>query len=169
VTPEAALRLAIDGAVCWVDAADPDAIAAALDAVLAPGAPPLREQRRRARVAALEALARSSSGQRAAPSTATRVHLTRLEHRPVRPEPSEPRPAPPLPCTARQRELLDAIVREGSVGRAAAARGTSRSSVYAALRRIARRLQLRDTAEVLRAIGVHDAGEYRSQLESARS
>jgi DNA-binding CsgD family transcriptional regulator len=57
-------------------------------------------------------------------------------------------------CTERQRELLDLIAREGSVANAARALGTTRSSVYAALRRIAHRAGLRDSGDLLRLIDV---------------
>jgi len=147
--PETRLRAAIDGAVQCV-AANPAAVAHAVDVVCAAGAPTLAEQRRRARVDALEALARSETA-----VVHRRVHLTRLEHGPVRTLPTGPASAAArlALCTPRQRELLDVIAREGSVTRAALELGTNRSSVYAALRRIAHRLQLRDSGDLLRLIG----------------
>jgi hypothetical protein len=48
--------------------------------------------------------------------------------------------------------LLDVITREGGVTNAATALGTSRNSIYASLRRIAHRLELRDCAELLRLL-----------------
>jgi DNA-binding CsgD family transcriptional regulator len=147
--PETRLRAAIDGAVQCV-AAHPAAVAQAVDVACAAGAPTLAEQKRRARIEALEALARSETA-----VIHRRVHLTRLEHGPVRTLPTGPATAAArlALCTPRQRELLDIISREGSVTRAALALGTSRSSVYAALRRIAHRLQLRDSGDLLRLIG----------------
>jgi DNA-binding NarL/FixJ family response regulator len=123
--------------------------------VLAPDAPPLTEQQRRARIGALETLARS--GRQSAPDDhlRTRVRLTRLERGPVRvssPPPSE-RASRLAACTTKQLELLDTITRAGSVGDAAIELGTSRSTMYASLRRIAHRLQLRDSGELLRIIG----------------
>jgi DNA-binding CsgD family transcriptional regulator len=147
--PETRLRAAIDGAVQCV-AANPAAVAHAVDVACAAGAPTIAEQRRRARIDALEALARSETAE-----VHRRVHLTRLEHGPVRTLPTGPASAAArlALCTPRQRELLDLIAREGSVTRAALTLGTSRSSVYAALRRIAHRLQLRDSGDLLRLIG----------------
>jgi hypothetical protein len=84
------------------------------------------------------------------------VHLTRLEHGPVREEPSEA-PSPFAACTDKQRELLSIVAREGSVGRAAIATGTSRSALYANLRRIAHRLRLRDSGDLLRMLQVPPA------------
>ena len=132
--PELRLRAAIDGAVQCVSQAG---VALAIEIALAPDAPSLAEQRRRARIEALEALARAD-----AQGSPRRVHLTRLEHRPVRFVSDPPPAASPLDlCTPKQRELLDLIAREGSVMNAAHALGTTRSSVYAALRRIAHRVR----------------------------
>jgi DNA-binding CsgD family transcriptional regulator len=146
--PEVSLRAAIDGAVQCVNEAS---VALAVEIALAPDAPTLTEQRRRARIQALEALARQNAG-----VSGRRVHLTRLEHRPVR-EVIAPVPTAASrleACTERQRELLDLIAREGSVANAARALGTTRSSVYAALRRIAHRAGLRDSGDLLRLIDV---------------
>jgi len=149
--PECKLRAAVDGAVGYVTAMPGANIAGVLDAVLASDAPPLAEQRRRARIEALEGLARGG-----APSAAyderCRVHLTRLEHGPVR---TLPAPAPGsrfASCTPNQLALLHAIAREGSVAKAELTLGTSRSSVYATLRRIAHRMELRDSHELLRLV-----------------
>ncbi len=146
--PELRLRAAIDGAVRCVPRVE---CASALSAALASDAPPIGEQRRRERVAALEGLARTGAS-----DARCRVHLTRLEHGPVRALPSEVPPAVEARlalCTPKQREILDAIAREGSVSRAAVALGTTRSSLYATLRRVAHRLRLRDSHELLRLIG----------------
>lgn len=153
--PEACLRAAVDGAlVCVGRSEGAGAVAAALGRVLEPSAPPLEEQRRRARIGALEAFAAADSP--SAPEG--RVHLTRLEQGPVR-------AAPPAPsdgsarldeCTPKQRELLETIVAAGGVTRAALELGVSRSTIYAALRRIAHRVQLRDAGDLLRLVGVED-------------
>jgi FixJ family two-component response regulator len=147
-TPEVALRTAIDGAVDCVGT--PMVVAAIADA-LASDAPALSDQRRRARVRALELLARANA--EGADDTRCHVHLTRLEHGPVRTPSSSPSAEARLArCTSRQRELLDVITREGGVTNAATALGTSRNSIYASLRRIAHRLELRDCAELLRLL-----------------
>jgi len=153
--PRVVLQLAVDGAVRCVDSADASVAAAAIEVACAPEAPPVAEQRRKARVAALQALARSESpgGATAGPDP-VRVRLTRLEHIPL---PSLPRVAEPPAwlerCSPKQRELLDVVRRAGSVSKAAHVLGTSRSSVYAGLRRIAHRLRLRDSSDVLRLLG----------------
>jgi len=148
--PELRLRAAIEGAVaCLPSAADGRVIATAVKAALAEDAPSFGEQRRRSRVSALEALVRG--GVERQPER-ERVHLTRLEHGPVREE--VPAPAAPFAaCTDKQRELLGIVAREGSVGRAAIVTGTSRSALYSNLRRIAHRLNLRDSGELLRLLG----------------
>jgi DNA-binding NarL/FixJ family response regulator len=149
-SPELRLRAAIEGAVaCLPSRADGRTIAAAVSAALAEDAPSFGEQRRRTRVAALEALVRAGGGR--APDRA-RVHLTRLEHGRVREEPPAPA-APFAACTDKQRELLSIVAREGSVGRAAIVTGQSRSALYSNLRRIAHRLHLRDSGELLRLLG----------------
>jgi DNA-binding NarL/FixJ family response regulator len=155
------LAAAIEGAVCVVSKpVDTKVLARVLDDALAPCAPPEAEQRYRARVEALEAIARfEAHGLDHVPEAApARVHLTRLEHRPA------PAPDPVGAhvrrrfemCTDHQRSLVEVIAREGSVTRAAAVLETNRSSVYASLRRIVHRMHLRDTAELLRLV---DAGE----------
>jgi DNA-binding CsgD family transcriptional regulator len=159
MSPEARLRAAIDGAVCVVStSAGAAAVASALEAALAADAPEPAEQRRRARIAALEGLARSENG-----AAGTRVHLTRLEHGPVRSLPAmSTGPLSALAtCTPKQRELLETIARNGGVAKAAVALGMSRSSVYATLRRIAHRLHLRDGGELLRLLGAGDRPRLR--------
>jgi len=146
--PELSLRAAIEGAVQCVNEAS---VALAVEIALAPDAPSLTEQRRRARIQALEAIARQNAG-----VSGRRVHLTRLERRPVR-EVIAPAPTAESrlsACTQRQRDLLAIIEREGSVANAARALGTTRSSVYAALRRIAHRAGLRDSGDLLRLLDV---------------
>jgi hypothetical protein len=144
---ETRLRAAIAGAVRCVTR---DGLVDALREVLAPDAPSLLEQQRRARVVALEALARSGE------ETVRHVHLTRLERGPVRTAP--PAVSPLARCTVKQRELLDVIARASNVTNAAVELGTTRGRIYATLRRIAHSLNLRDTGEVLRIIGAKDAG-----------
>ncbi len=145
--PELALRAAIDGAVECVGS---HMLAAAIAHALAPGAPSLAEQQRRARVRALESVARADTAY--IEDARAHVHLTRLEHGPVRTAPSAAPTARLSACTAKQRELLDVIAREGSVVNAAIALGVSRHAIYASLRRIVHRLQLRDCAELLRLL-----------------
>ena len=152
--PELCLRAAIEGAVQCVTRADGSpSLAGVLIGVLAADAPSLVEQQRRARVGALEALARSGR-----PAQPSRVRLTRLERRPVGDSPRAPaeRTSRLAGCTPKQRELLELISRSGSVSNAANALGTSRSNMYAALRRIAHRIGLRDSGELLRLIGAEE-------------
>jgi len=174
VGPEAweqGMRAAIEGAArCIAEPVDPGAIVAAVDAVLGPDAPPISEQRRRARQRALTLLARFEA-RGAAPDDDDQprsVHLTRLEHPPG----SEPAAGNPVAADARrrlttlttkQRGLLHVVEAEGSVAAAAARIGTGRGNVYAGLRRIVHRLGVRDTAELLRLVG---SGEL---LRAARS
>jgi DNA-binding CsgD family transcriptional regulator len=145
---ELALRAAIDGAVECVGTT---MVVAAIGDALAPDAPGLTEQQRRARLRALALLSRAGTPE--ADGARSHVHLTRLEHGPVRtPSPVASPAARLAQCTAKQRELLDVIAREGSVTNAAIALGTSRNTIYASLRRIVHRLQMRDCAELLRLV-----------------
>jgi hypothetical protein len=164
VAPEswqAGMRAAIEGAVrCIAEPVEPGAMAAAVGAVLGPDAPPIAEQRRRARQRALTLLARYESRGAASDDDdrPRSVHLTRLEHAPGpdrAPEPeslSEARRRLPA-LTTKQRGLLHVLAAEGGVSAAAARLGTSRGSVYAGLRRIVHRLGVRDTAELLQLVG----------------
>jgi hypothetical protein len=146
---ELMLQSAIDGAVRWTERAE---LVSTLDTLLADDSQCLAEMQRRARVAALESFACAQAESRLVMGDARwRVHLTRLEHDPVR----DRAPAPTAmsaqfsSCTSHQRELLAVISREGSVTKAAAALGASRSTVYASLRRIAHRVGLHDSAALL--------------------
>lgn len=148
------LRAGIEGAVRFIT--KPFEPAELLDAVgesLAPDAPPEAVVRRRVRHEAMEALARiEGRGGDANPSDEPRVRLTRLErisHSP--PVPAEIRDAREglTSLTRKQRELLEAIALGDGVSAAADALGTSRSNVYASLRRIVRRLRLRSTSQLL--------------------
>ena len=159
---EQGMRAAIEGAArCIAEPADPGALVAAVDAVLGPDAPPIAEQRRRARQRALTLLARFEARGAASDDDdqPRSVHLTRLEHPPG----SEPAAATNdaladarrrlTTLTTKQRGLLHVLEAQGSVAAAAARLGTSRGNVYAGLRRIVHRLGLRDTAELLRVVG----------------
>jgi DNA-binding NarL/FixJ family response regulator len=157
---ETGMRAAIEGAVrCIAEPVAPGALAAAVDAVLGPDAPPIAEQRRRARQRALTLLARYEAlGATPDDDEQPRsVHLTRLEHAPGGDRVPEPealiearRRLPTL--TAKQRGLLQVLAAEDGVTAAAARLGTSRGNVYAGLRRIVHRLGVRDTAELLRLV-----------------
>ena len=156
---EDGLRGGIEGAVrCLAEPVEAERLVAALDAALAPDAPPVAEQRRRTRQRALEMLAGIESRGAASDSDVhpRLVHLTRLEHQPVRsaePEPLAEARRRVSMLTTKQRGLLHLIEAEGGVTAAAARLGTSRGNVYAGLRRIVHRLGVRDTAELLRLIG----------------
>jgi DNA-binding NarL/FixJ family response regulator len=166
---EDGLRGGIEGAVrCLAEPVEAERIVATLDAVLACDAPPVAEQRRRTRQRALEMLAAFES--RGAASDADVhprfVHLTRLEHGPVRsvePDPLADVRRRVSMLTTKQRGLLHLIEAEGGVTAAAARLGTSRGNVYAGLRRVVHRLGVRDTAELLRLI---DSGELLQTVPS---
>jgi DNA-binding response OmpR family regulator len=151
------LRGAIEGAVRYLTKPfHPRELLSVLDELLAPDAPPESELRRRARQDALETLARMESGNEHAPAgEVPRVRLTRLEHGPVREmlpaRVSETRDRLET-LTAKQRELLVQLRDAGSVSAVAEQIGTSRSNIYASLRRIVHRLGLRDTTELLRLL-----------------
>ena len=137
-------------------------LVATLDAVLAPDAPPPPSSAGCARQRALAVLARIESRGAASDDDVhpRLVHLTRLEHRPVRAPASPsrwPTPAGGSPTlTTKQRGLLHLVEAEGGVTAAAARLGTSRGNVYAGLRRIVHRLGVRDTGELLRLVGSGD-------------
>ena len=166
---EDGLRAAIEGAVrCLLEPLEASTLAGALDAVLAADAPSPWEQQRRARQRALEVLARIEA-RGAASDDAVHprlVHLTRLEHAPVRthePDAFADARARLAALTPKQRSLLALVEHEGGVTAAAARLETSRGNVYAGLRRIVHRLGMRNTGELLRLLGT---GEL---LRSARS
>ncbi|MGZ8763160.1 MAG: response regulator [Acidimicrobiia bacterium] len=156
---ELRLRGGIEGALRYITKPfDFAEVVCALEQVLDPDAPSERELRRRAQSAALEALARSERGldvatdRRADP----RVRLTRLEHAPSH-------PASPSPdvlhqknrlasLTTKQRQLVDELATGASVATVARGLGTSRSSVYASLRRICRKLDLMGTRDLLELV-----------------
>ncbi len=148
-------RGGIEGAVRYLTKPlTPDELLAALDDVL--GGPPEPEQRKAAQQHGLANLARieRNAAGGAAPS-GVRPRLSRLEHAPVTP------PAPPTPpaptvieaeLTAKQRELLEALLAAPSVSAAAETLGMSRSNVYASLRRVGRKLGITDVSELLRLL-----------------
>jgi DNA-binding response OmpR family regulator len=153
-------RGGIEGAVRHlVKPVTPDDLLAAVDAALTGDPEPV--QRRRAQQGALTRLARAEraeSGDTTPAATGRSPRLTRLE-RARTPAPGAdgaPHPVPvdlaAVQLTDKQRELLDAIRAAPSVRAAADALGTSRSNVYASLRRIGRRVGLTDVSALLARI-----------------
>ena len=124
-------------------------------------------KRRRAQTEALEELARIESGAPAEPAgseRAARPHITRLERTP------DSEPAGRLAAQVaiekvrtlsdKQRELLDTVGSTPTVSEAAERLQVSRSNVYASLRRIARKLDVRSVPELVtmaRAGGIPQA------------
>jgi CheY-like chemotaxis protein len=115
-------------------------------------------KRRKAQTDALERLARMESGTAgrepdAGAAKAARPHLTRLE-RPHEPEPAA-RAGLQVPSdkvqtlSEKQRELLDTVGSTPTVSEAAERLQVSRSNVYASLRRIARKLDVRSVPELV--------------------
>jgi CheY-like chemotaxis protein len=154
---EERLRGAIEGAVRYLTKPfHPRDLIGALADVLGPDAPSEEELRRRARQGALESLARIEAGrQDTAPPLTPRVHLTRLERSMVRTTPpaeiSDARQRL-TELTPKQRELLAMLRNSGGVTAVAEELGTSRSNIYASLRRIVHRLGLRSTTQLLRML-----------------
>jgi len=153
---ELRLRGSIEGALQYITKPfDPLELVRALEQVLDPDAPSERELRRRVQSAALEALARSERGveHSVAPSTVPRVRLTRLEHAPRTPTPppagSRPTQDRLASLTTKQRRLVEELATGASVATVAHELDTSRSSVYASLRRICRKLDLKGTRDLL--------------------
>lgn len=113
------------------------------------------EKRRKAQTDALEQLARLESGRSepAAGSARTpRPHLTRLERthepEPVRTAPGI-NPEKLASLSDKQRELLEMVSGTPTVSEAADRLEVSRSNVYASLRRIARKLDVRSVPELV--------------------
>lgn len=115
-------------------------------------------QRRRAQHRALEELARierSDDGDEPMSAPGPTPRLSGLENRrPFERRVAVAEAAPPAPpdlseLTDKQQELLRAVRESPTVLAAAAHLGTSRSNVYASLRRIARRLEIRSVEELL--------------------
>jgi DNA-binding response OmpR family regulator len=120
------------------------------------------QQRREARTAALELIARvERDAPPSLPADAPRPRLTGLERVPT---PTDPSRAPnPVRAAAerlgtltdKQRALLDAIAEHPTVLAASEALSMSRSNVYASLRRIARKLGVRSVPELLSFVRHH--------------
>jgi len=153
--PQTRLRGGIEGALRYITKPfDPAELVEMLGDAIGPGAPPEPQQRRQVQQSALEELARRESAGGGEPSAAPepRVRLTRLEH-----APSSSSPSPRLKnardklaeLSAKQRELLEALATNAPVTGVAHQLGMSRSNVYASLRRIARKLGLKGTNELL--------------------
>ena len=153
--PESRLRGGIEGALQYITKPfDPQDLVRALESSRDPSAPPEPEQRRQVQLKTLAETARfertgtSEGGDPSEP----RVRLTRLEHSPTTPTP------PPRVRAARerigeltpkQRQLLESLATRTPVTAVAQQLGMSRSNVYASLRRICRRLGLKNTDELL--------------------
>lgn len=153
--PTHRLRGGIEGALRYITKPfEPEELVAELASALAPSAPPEPEQRRQVRRASLDELARRErvGGLDPAPPTEPRVRLTRLEHAPAASSAS-PRLRSAQEqvgeLSARQRDLLEALATRTPVTTVARQLGMSRSNVYANLRRIARKLGLEGTNELL--------------------
>jgi len=155
--PEHRVRGGIEGAVRYITKPfDPAKLVAAVADVLAPDAPSEPELRRQVQRQSLEALARLERSGGAEASLAVpdepRVRLTRLEHAPVVPTQSPRLRAARdklADLTDKQRELLLALADGEPVVTVAKRIDTSRSNIYASLRRISRRLGLSGTDELL--------------------
>jgi two-component system OmpR family response regulator len=153
--PHHRLRGGIEGALRYITKPfDPEELVAELADALSPGAPPEPAQRREVRNSSLEELARRerAGDLEPAPPAEPRVRITRLEHAPAASSPS-----PRLrharqqvhELSAKQRQLLEALATRTPVTAVAQQLGMSRSNIYASLRRIARKLGLKGTNELL--------------------
>ncbi|MEA3078510.1 MAG: two-component system, OmpR family, alkaline phosphatase synthesis response regulator PhoP [Actinomycetota bacterium] len=117
---------------------------------------PEPERRRRIQNDALEQLARLESGAAATTAgtaRAARPHITRLERapeaEPVRPTGIQISPEKVVALSDKQRELLGMVGSTPTVSEAAERLSVSRSNVYASLRRIARKLEVRSVPELV--------------------
>jgi CheY-like chemotaxis protein len=153
-TPLDRAKGGIEGAVRYLaKPITPDELRATVADALAGEPEPV--QRRRAQQQALEDIARMERGATvgSSPAPATRPRLTSLEpNRSVARAAAIERPdLGPLVAalTPKQRELLEGVRDAPTVMEAAAALSMSRSNVYASLRRIARRLDVRGVTELL--------------------
>ena len=154
--PQNRLRGGIEGALRYITKPfDPAQLVEMLAEALDPSAPPEPQQRRDVQTAAMEEIARrevAGSDDPAPPRMEPRVRLTRLEH-----APSSSSGSPRLAnarakvneLSAKQRQLLEALATKTPVTGVAQQLGMSRSNVYASLRRIARKLGLKGTNELL--------------------
>jgi DNA-binding NarL/FixJ family response regulator len=122
-----------------------------VDDVLAGG--PEADQRRKAQQHALEELARLEKGAPVPPAGQARPRVMRLErlHTPAQPRPEPPKVAETKITTlsVKQRELLEMVATTPTVSEAAERLQVSRSNVYASLRRIARKLEVRSVSELV--------------------
>jgi DNA-binding response OmpR family regulator len=147
-------RGGIEGAVRYLTKpVAPGDLVNALNEVLA--GPPEPEQRKSAQRKGLTSLARiernAAGGE---PPSGPQPRLSRLEHaRPVTEVvPAAEAAALVAELTPKQRELLKALMAAPSVSEAAAELGTSRSNVYASLRRVGRKVGVSDVSELLRLL-----------------
>jgi DNA-binding response OmpR family regulator len=153
--PESRLRGGIEGALQYITKPfDPQDLVRALERSLDPSAPSEPEQRRQVQLKTLAETARferTGTSEGADPSE-PRVRLTRLEHSPTTPTPT-PRVRAAREkvgeLTPKQRQLLESLATRTPVTAVAQQLGMSRSNVYASLRRICRRLGLKNTDELL--------------------
>ena len=117
------------------------------------GGGPEPDQRRRAQQQALEDLARLEKGAPPAAAGEARPRVTRLErvHQPSQRKPEAPPVAETKLTTLseKQRELLEMVSTTPTVSEAADRLEVSRSNVYASLRRIARKLEVRSVSELV--------------------
>lgn len=144
------LRGGIEGAIHYlVKPVDPDDLRAAVTAALA-GDEPTR--RREVQADALQTLARVERGADPDEPMKPGPRLTRLERPPVRAVAERARDVTDQ-LTDAQRAVVAAIAETGSVRTAAAALETSRSNMYASLRRIARNLDVASVPDLITAIG----------------
>jgi FixJ family two-component response regulator len=145
---EARARGGIEGAVRWLT--KPFELDELRSAVRAALDEPELAQRRRAQTQALRSIAQLERG--GAPlvgASGRRPRLAGLEHRPARSAaPSSLRTQLGL-LTDTQRRVVEAVRRTPTVRMAAAELGISRSSVYASLRRAARRLGIRSAPQLV--------------------
>jgi len=151
-TADSRVRGGIEGAIRYLTKPfSPNALRDEIREALEGDPEPIK--RRKAQQSALEQLARMEKG--ADPlggSTATRPHITRLEHRPSpTPEPKQLLDARGKldELTAKQRDLLERLATASSVSDAATELGVSRSNVYASLRRISRKLGVASVPDLL--------------------
>lgn len=146
------IRGGIEGAIRYLTKPfSPAELRAEVAAALAGDPEPVK--RRKAQNDALEELARIESGAVDVMARAPRPHLTRLGRVP---EPEVARPAATgvspdrlRSLSDKQRELLRMVATTPTVREAAERLAVSRSNVYASLRRIARKLEVRSVPELV--------------------
>jgi DNA-binding response OmpR family regulator len=116
-------------------------------------------KRRKAQTDALEQLARLESGaSEPVGNRPARPHLTRLERthetEPARPVGLVVAPGKMATLSVKQRDLLEMVGSTPTVSEAAERLAVSRSNVYASLRRIARKLDVRSVPELVTLVRV---------------